>query len=127
MLRIVLTLMTLPLALLSADDWMAPADACTVASPVAANAAIVSVGKSVFERNCVVCHGATGQGDGAGAAYMTPKPAKLVDPKIQGQSDGSLFWKISKGRNLMIGWAPTINEQDRWAVVAYIRSLAPKP
>ena len=119
--------MTLPLAVLHADDWMAPADACAVANPVTATPAAISQGKSVFDRNCVICHGATGQGDGAGATYMTPKPAKLVDAKIQAQSDGSLFWKISKGRNLMIGWAPTISEQDRWAVVDYIRSLAPRP
>ena len=117
----------LPVPLLPADDWIAPADACAVKNPVPSSADSISQGKSVYDRNCLDCHGPTGDGDGPGAAYLHPRPAKLADAKIQAQTDGALFWKISKGRNLMLGWAATISEADRWALVDFLRSLAGKP
>jgi mono/diheme cytochrome c family protein len=127
MMKLILTACLLPAALLSADEWKAPADACAVKNPVTASTASISQGKTIYDRNCLTCHGPTGQGDGAGAAYLNPRPAKLSDAAVQAQTDGALFWKISKGRNLMLGWAATISEADRWAMVTYLRSLAANP
>jgi mono/diheme cytochrome c family protein len=122
---IALTCGPLP-CLLAAEPWVAPAAQAAVADPTPDNAATRDQGSAVYAKNCQICHGSSGDGDGTGAAYMNPKPAKLSDSAIQAQSDGALFWKIGKGRNLMPGWTPNFSAADRWAVVRYIRTFAAK-
>ncbi len=117
----------LALAPLCGDEWVAPATASAVANPLTASPATLDTGKEVYGKNCLICHGAAGQGDGPGAAYLNPKPAQLSASKIQQQSDGALFWKISTGRGLMLGWAAAIKEDERWALVNFLRTFAAKP
>ena len=63
-----------------------------------------------------------GQGDGAAAVALNPKPADWTSKRVQDESDGELFWKISNGRGAMPPWKH-LPEQDRWALIRYIRSL----
>ncbi len=79
-------------------------------------------GKKLAETNCVSCHGASGKGDGPAAAALTPKPADWTSAKVQGESDGELFWKISNGRGPMPPWKH-LSEKDRWDLVSYVKSL----
>ena len=101
--------------------WMAPASEKAKKSPVS-GAAAVDKGKKVAQVNCMPCHGANGKGDGAAAAALTPKPADWTSAKVQAESDGEIFWKITNGRGAMPPWRQ-LSEGDRWALVAYIRSL----
>jgi mono/diheme cytochrome c family protein len=39
----------------------------------------LAAGKKVFDTYCLICHGATGKGDGVGAAALNPKPRKFGD------------------------------------------------
>lgn len=39
--------------------------------------------KQLYQARCVVCHGATGEGDGVTAATLNPKPRKFSDPTWQ--------------------------------------------
>jgi mono/diheme cytochrome c family protein len=79
-------------------------------------------GKKLAETNCVSCHGASGKGDGPAAAALNPKPADWTSAKVQSESDGELFWKISNGRGPMPPWKH-LSEKDRWDLIAYVRSL----
>jgi mono/diheme cytochrome c family protein len=100
-------------------EWKAPADA------KAAKNAVKGVGnaKKSVETNCASCHGPAGKGDGpAAAALPPPKPADWTAAKVQGQSDGELFWKISNGRGAMPPWKH-LPEKERWELVNYIRTL----
>jgi mono/diheme cytochrome c family protein len=102
--------------------WVAPADAKAMKNPVKG----VGNAKKAVETNCVSCHGASGKGDGpAAAALPPPKPANWTSPKIQSESDGELFWKISNGRGAMPPWKH-LPEQERWEIVNYIRTLKGK-
>ena len=65
---------------------------------------------------------AGGRGDGAAAVALTPKPADWTSGRVQDEPDGELFWKISNGRGAMPPWKH-LPENDRWAVIRYIRSL----
>ncbi|MBM4442817.1 MAG: cytochrome c [Candidatus Rokubacteria bacterium] len=98
--------------------WQAPASEKGKKSP-GGNAAN---GKKLADTNCVSCHGAGGKGDGAAAAALNPKPADWTSAKVQGESDGEIFWKISNGRGPMPPWKH-LSEKDRWDLVAYVRSL----
>jgi mono/diheme cytochrome c family protein len=100
-------------------EWKAPADAKATKNPVKG----VGNAKKNVETNCVTCHGPGGKGDGpAAAALPPPKPADWTSAKIQAETDGELFWKISNGRGAMPPWKH-LPEKDRWEIVNYIRTL----
>lgn len=81
-------------------------------------------GQQRFEIFCSVCHGKQGKGDGTIAAYMPLKPPSLLSEKVMAFKDGRIFHIITEGQGVMGGYATQIfSEEDRWAIVNYIRSL----
>ena len=91
-------------------------------------------GKAKYDANCVGCHGATGKGDGAAAAALSPKPQDHTDGKVMNAlSDKYLFDIIKDGGAAVkkAAFMPASNkkltDQEVWDVVAYIRSLANPP
>ena len=105
--------------------WEAPAADKAKKNPLPNDEKIVDQGQKIAQVNCVTCHGAKGKGDGVAAAALSPKPADWTSKKIQTESDGELFWKISNGRGAMPSWKH-LPENDRWALVRYIHSLGGK-
>jgi mono/diheme cytochrome c family protein len=103
-------------------SWVAPDAEKVKKSPIAPSAKVAAQGKKLAQTNCVSCHGASGKGDGAAAAALNPKPADWTSPKIQSETDGELFWKITTGRGAMPPWRH-LPAADRWALVQYIRTL----
>jgi mono/diheme cytochrome c family protein len=105
--------------------WVAPASEKAKKNPAPSDKKTVEQGEKVAKINCVSCHGARGKGDGAAAVALNPKPADWTSSRVQDESDGELFWKISTGRGPMPAWRH-LPEADRWALVRYIRTLAAK-
>ena len=90
----------------------------------------VTKGKSLFDKNCVSCHGAGGKGDGVAAASLNPKPKDLTDKTLMaGLKDEQLIDAIKKGGGavgkspLMPPFGAALKDQDVQDVVAFIRSL----
>jgi mono/diheme cytochrome c family protein len=102
--------------------WTAPASEKGKKSPIATSAKVAEQGEKAARTNCVSCHGAKGKGDGAAAVALNPKPADWTSKRVQDESDGELFWKISTGRGAMPSWRH-LPENDRWALIQYIRTL----
>jgi mono/diheme cytochrome c family protein len=102
--------------------WVAPDAEKAKKSPLPPSAKAVADGKKSAQVNCVSCHGASGKGDGAAAAALNPKPADWTSDRVQKETDGELFWKISNGRGAMPPWKH-LPENERWALIQYIRSL----
>jgi mono/diheme cytochrome c family protein len=102
--------------------WPVPESEKSRKSPIAPSARVVEQGKKVAQVNCASCHGPAGKGNGPAAMALTPKPADWTSKKIQDESDGTLFWKITTGRGPMPAWKH-LPEADRWALVQYIRTL----
>ncbi|MFW6055012.1 MAG: c-type cytochrome [Thermodesulfobacteriota bacterium] len=90
---------------------------------------IISRGKSVYTVYCLQCHGPGHAGRGTVGQSFQPLPTDLRSQAVQGQQPGVLFKSISYG--LPGGRQPplqnTIRAKDRWKVVAYIKSLDPRP
>lgn len=108
-------------------DWKAPARAGKTPNPIAADEKSVSAGKNVYINQCACCHGAAGNGDGPAAKDLTPSPGVLSAPQMWEQTDGELFWKITQGRKPMPCFGNKLSKEQRWDVVNYVRTLAPRP
>jgi len=102
-------------------EWKAPAEAKAMKNPEKG----VGEAKKVIDANCVPCHGASGKGDGPAAAALPTKPADWTSDKVQKESDGEIFWKISNGRGPMPPWKH-LPEKQRWEIVNYIHTLKKK-
>ncbi len=103
-------------------EWVAPARAAKKKNPLTADAATLAKGKEFYTRECAACHGNTGKGDGPKAGELNPKPRDLHLAAITSQSDGGLFWKLTEGKTPMPTYAK-FSEEERWAVLLYVRSL----
>jgi mono/diheme cytochrome c family protein len=103
--------------------WVAPESEKAKKNPLPNDKKVIEQGEKVAKMNCASCHGAKGKGDGAAAAALNPKPADWTSSRVQAESDGELFWKISNGRGPMPPWKH-LPENDRWAVIRFIHSLA---
>ena len=79
-------------------------------------------GKAIFEKYCSSCHGKKGEGLGPIAGMTNFSNKSFQDSRTNQQ----LFDKISFGGrgSGMPAWEKTLSLQDRWNVVAYIRTLA---
>lgn len=82
-------------------------------------------GKERFGIYCAVCHGASADGQGMTSQYGVPGIANLQLPTFNAETypDGRLFNTITNGKGLMSGYGYNIPVRDRWAIVAYVRTL----
>jgi mono/diheme cytochrome c family protein len=104
--------------------WVAPDKYVKMKNSVAANAESLKDGKELWIKFCQSCHGKSGRGDGTKAAQLKTEPGNFSLPDTQKQPDGSLFYKISDGREDMPGFKKKIpDEDDIWTLVNYIRTL----
>jgi mono/diheme cytochrome c family protein len=103
--------------------WNAPADAAGKANPQKGPESIAN-GKALFAKHCQSCHGKTGMGDGTKASELKTEPGDFSKGAFQSQSDGSIFYKVSEGRDDMPSFKKKITDaNDLWDVVNYVRTL----
>jgi len=91
-------------------------------------------GKAVYDAHCVECHGATGRGDGASAAYLVPRPRDFTTGKYKIRStesgtmpsDDDLIASVRRGLygTAMPGWDRILADGDITDVVQYVKSLS---
>jgi mono/diheme cytochrome c family protein len=106
------------------DPWPVPDKYAKMANPVKSDATSIATGKEIWAKQCQSCHGKSGKGDGPKAAQLKTLPDDFSKATVQGQSDGSLFYKTSEGRNDMPSFKKKISDQeDIWAVIIYLRTF----
>ncbi len=83
-------------------------------------------GKEVYEKNCVVCHGAQGKGDGPSGKLTVPRATDFTSKASKRKSDAQLLMAIREGRppSAMTGWKGKLSDQEIDDVVAYVRALS---
>lgn len=107
-------------------EWKAPDSEKGKKNPIAADETSVAAGKVIYEKDCTNCHGKKGKGDGKDAANQDVTVADLSNAKVQSQTDGELFWKISEGRKPMPSNKKDHSADQIWQLVNYVRTLAKK-
>ncbi|MDP2974963.1 MAG: c-type cytochrome [Anaerolineales bacterium] len=85
----------------------------------------VAKGALIYTDKCAACHGLQGRGDGTQAAGLSSAPANFTDQNWMSKATGiGLYRAISEGvAPNMPGFSTKLNEADRVALVAYLRSL----
>ena len=92
-------------------------------SPIAVDEALLSRGQERFEIYCRPCHDERGEGKGVLFQRAKVPTANLLDKRIRELPDGALFDTITNGKGLMPAYRYPIRVHDRWAIIAYVRSL----
>jgi mono/diheme cytochrome c family protein len=105
------------------DKWLSPAASAAKKNPITSTPESIGAGQKIYSKTCVMCHGKTGDADGPAVVELNIHPAKLSDPHLATESDGSLFWKITTGKKPMPAYGKRLSETDRWNLVNYVRTL----
>ncbi len=112
---------TLPIPTNERELFAAKDAAASLTNPVAATAESLARGENFYQVHCFVCHGTHGQGDGPVGVKFDPSPVDLNLAHTQDQTDGQLFFTITRGRVAMPFYRDALNQQERWDLVNYIR------
>ena len=97
--------------------------AASLVNPLPRTQAVFAMGRKAFSQRCEVCHGPLANGSGSLTAAYGAKPANLQSQQFRDYPDGKIYWTIVNGKNAMPGHAPYLSEDQRWAVVHYVRAL----
>ena len=108
----------------ASGKWVSPAASAAKKSPVGTTPDSIAAGQKIYSKTCAMCHGKSGNADGPAVIELNIHPAKLSDPQLQTESDGSLFWKITTGKKPMPAYGKRLSETDRWHLVNYVRTLS---
>ena len=104
--------------------WKVPDAAKSKKNPVPASAESLATGKSLWSLHCKSCHGTKGLGDGSKAAQLKTDPGDFSTAVFQGETDGTLFYRLSEGRDDMPAFKKKLpDEEDRWNLVNYMKTF----
>ncbi len=91
--------------------------------PIPVTAETLKKGKERFEIFCSACHGATGAGNGIATQYGLVGVPNYHSDHTRQMPEGQIFYVITHGQGLMLGYGANLTVEERWAIVAYIRAL----
>lgn len=92
--------------------------------PIPLSRELLEAGRLRYERICATCHGTLGDGASEVANKMPfVKPVSFHDPSVRAFPPGKIYQVATFGYGLMPSFAYALTNEERWAVVAYIRAL----
>lgn len=107
------------------DDWNIPEKYKNMKNPTEASKENLAIAQGLWRKHCASCHGKEGLGDGPKAAELDGDPGDFTDSHFQSHTDGELFYMTTFGKDDMPSYEKKIpNDDDRWILVHYMRSLA---
>jgi mono/diheme cytochrome c family protein len=92
-------------------------------NPLPVSAELLARGRERYVIYCSRCHGETGDGNGITTKYGMLRAGNFHDPRLIRMADGEIFNTVTAGKNLMPSYASQVTLTDRWAVIAYVRTL----
>jgi len=107
-----------------------------VAPKPAVTPELLARGKTLYAQNCAACHGIKGDGKGDAAAFLAPKPRNFVaaNYRLRSTATGNLPTDVDLFREISLGvpgtpmppWKRMLGDDDRWALVEYVKSFSPR-
>lgn len=102
------------------DEWIVPPEEKEKVSPFIFTDSTITIGKALYEKNCLSCHGEPTKGN---YAQLDPIPVDPVTEEFQENTDGEIYYKIVQGKGLMPSFKDVLTPKERWQIVAYTRSF----
>jgi mono/diheme cytochrome c family protein len=84
---------------------------------------VIERGRERFEIFCTPCHGRLGNGEGMVAQRGFRHPPTYHSQQLREAPAGHFFDVITNGFGAMFSFNDRLPPRDRWAIVAYIRTL----
>jgi hypothetical protein len=106
-----------------AQGWVAPEDKKGKLSPFAFSEETRKAGEKLYAINCKSCHGIPGKGN---FLNLVPPPGDPATDKIQHNSDGEIFYKVTTGRGPMPSFKNAVSSNDIWNIISFLRSFNAK-
>ena len=91
--------------------------------PMAIDDAVLARGEERYAIYCEPCHAASANGKGMLFHRTQIESANLLDDRLVAMPDGEMFSTISQGLGLMPAYDYLIPVEDRWAIIAHVRTL----
>jgi len=85
--------------------------------------AFLERGRIRFDVYCAPCHSPAGDGDGQVARRGFPHPPSYHEVRLRNADDRHFYDVMTQGYGVMHAYADRLTPEDRWAVVAWIRTL----
>lgn len=92
-------------------------------NPLPINHETLAHGRERFNVFCAFRHGRNGRGQGVIVQRGFPAPPSLHLPRLRQAGDRHFYQVIRDGYGAMYAYASRVPEDERWAIIAYIRSL----
>jgi mono/diheme cytochrome c family protein len=104
-------------------SWVVPANFRSLKNPVVQSEAGTKTGLAIFTKNCVSCHGKTGQGNGVKVAALKNFPGDFSRREFQNLTDGEIFFRIKTGKEEMPRFEGKLLDDEIWNAVNYLRTF----
>ena len=106
-----------------------PATGAKPAAAPAASQESITNGAALYKRQCVMCHGAAGLGDGPAAKSLKGKLLSLADKATMSKlTDAQIHEAITLGKKTEIGNMPALGKrlkpEEITDIVNFVRTLA---
>jgi mono/diheme cytochrome c family protein len=106
-----------------------PASAKPAAAAAKATPESIASGETIFKRQCQMCHGATGMGDGPAAKTLKGKLPNLADKATLAKvTDDDIHELVENGKKSEIGNMPAfkskLKAEEIQDVINYVHTLA---
>jgi hypothetical protein len=107
---------------LAGQEWVVPEDKRGKLSTFAFDDNSRKAGEALYMKNCMSCHGTPGKGN---FLNLVPPPGDPATNKIQHNSDGEIFYKVTTGRGSMPSFKSVFTSTDIWNIISFLRSFNP--
>lgn len=97
-----------------------------VKNPLAPGSIDMKEAERLYLVNCGICHGAKLDGNGplynGGSGPYTAAPKNLMGEDMKILPEGTMFHAVTYGKGQMGSYASQLTTQQRWQVIAYVKS-----